>query len=65
MDGYTFDVYEACMASLKPASSLDHDILEDHLNKAGYQQGKFAPSLGKHNTCPVQLTLVVDDFGIK
>jgi len=35
------------------------------LNKHGYHQSKLVPGLWKHNTRPMQFTLVVDDFGVK
>ncbi len=35
------------------------------MNKHGYQQSKLVPGLWKHDTRPIQFTLVVDDFGVK
>jgi hypothetical protein len=35
------------------------------LNKHGYQQSKLVPGLWKHDTRPIQFTLVVDNFGVK
>ncbi len=34
------------------------------MNKHGYQQSKLVPGLWKHDTRPIQFTLVVDDFGV-
>ncbi len=33
--------------------------------QTGYWQSKLVPSLWKHNSRPIQFTLVVDNFGIK
>ncbi len=42
-----------------------NELLEEQLNKHGYHQSKLVPGLWKHNTRPIQFTLVVDDFGVK
>ena len=47
------------------AGSLGHDILEQHLNKAGYHQSCIVPGPWKHVTCHIQFTLIVDNFGVK
>jgi len=44
---------------------LANELLEKRLNKHGYQQSKLVPGLWKHDTRPIQFTLVVDDFGVK
>ena len=44
---------------------IGNELLEKRLNKHGCRQSKLVPGLWKHNTWPVQLTLVVDDFGVK
>jgi hypothetical protein len=51
--------------SLPQAGLLANELLEKRLNKHGYQQSKLVPGLWKHDTRPIQFTLVVDDFGIK
>ncbi len=53
------------MYGLPQAGSLGHDLLEKRLNEAGYHQSPIVPGLWKHNTRPIQFTLVVDDFGVK
>ena len=40
-------------------------MLEIRLNKHGYHQSKIVPGVRKHNTRPISLTLVVDNFGAK
>jgi hypothetical protein len=47
------------------AGLLANELLEKRLNKHGYHQSKLVPGLWKHNTRPMQFTLVVDDFGVK
>jgi hypothetical protein len=53
------------MYGLPQAGLLAIVLLEKCLNKQGYQQSKLVPGLWKHNTRPIQFTLVVDDFGVK
>ncbi len=44
---------------------MANELLEKRLNKHGYWQSKLVPGLWKHDTRPIQFTLVVDDFGVK
>jgi hypothetical protein len=53
------------MYSLPQAGLFANKLLKKCLNKHGYQQSKLVPGLWKHDTGPIQLTLVVDDFGVK
>jgi hypothetical protein len=53
------------MYGLPQAGLLANNILKKHLNKLGYQQSKLVPGLLKHDTRPIQLTLIFDDFGVK
>ncbi len=53
------------MYGLPQSGFLANELLEKQLNKHGYQQSKLVPSLWKHDTQPVQFTLVVDDFRVK
>ena len=50
---------------LPQSGLLANKLLEKRLNKHGYQQSKLVPGLWKHDTWPIQFTLVVDDFGVK
>ena len=59
MDGYSG------MYGLSQADSLGPDLLEKHVNEAGYHQSAIIPGLWKHTTRPIQFTCVVDDFGVK
>ncbi len=53
------------MYGLSQAGLLANELLEKRLNKHGYRQSKLVPGLWKHDTQPIQFTLVVDDFGVK
>ena len=53
------------MYGLPQSGLLAQELLEKRLNKHGYHQSKLVPGLWKHNTRPIQFTLVVDDFGVK
>jgi hypothetical protein len=53
------------MYGLPQAGLLANKLLEKHVNKHKYQQTILASGLWKHDTRPIQFTLVVDDFGIK
>jgi hypothetical protein len=52
------------MYSLPQAGLLANKLLNKPLNKHGYRQSKLVPGLWKHDTRPIQFTLVVD-FGMK
>jgi hypothetical protein len=53
------------MYGLPQAGLLANELLKKHLNKHGYQQSKLVPGFWKHDTRPIQFTLVVDDFSMK
>ena len=53
------------MYGLPQSGLLANELLEEQLNKHGYQQRKLVPGLWKHKWQPIQFTLVVDDLGIK
>jgi hypothetical protein len=53
------------MYGLPQAGLIANKLLESRLNKHGYRQSKLVPGLWRHDTCPIQFTLVVDDFGVK
>ena len=51
------------MYGLPQAGLLANELLEKRLNKHGYRQSKLVPGLWKHDTRPIQFTLVVDALG--
>jgi hypothetical protein len=53
------------MYGLLESRLLANKLLEKCLNKHRYQKSKLVRGLWKHDTSPIQLTLVVDDFGMK
>ena len=53
------------MYGLPQAGRIANDKLKLHLSKFGYGPAPIAPGLWRHQTCPPQFLLVVDDFGIK
>jgi hypothetical protein len=53
------------MYGLPQAGLIANELLESRLNKNRYRQSKLVPGLWRHDTCPIQFTLVVDDFGVK
>jgi hypothetical protein len=53
------------MYGLPQAGKLANDQLLSFLAPHGYRPCKITPGLWKHDTRPIQFTLVVDDFGVK
>jgi hypothetical protein len=53
------------MYSLPQAGLLANKLLKKCLDTHGYRQSKLVPGLWKHDTRPIQFTLVADNFGIK
>jgi hypothetical protein len=53
------------MYGLPQSGLLANKLLKKRLNKQGYRQSKLVPGHWKHDTRPIQFTLVVDDFGVK
>ena len=53
------------MPGLKQAVRISNDQLKAHLTKFGFAPVPITPALWKHDTKPIFLSLVVDDFGVK
>ena len=53
------------MYGLSQSGLLANTFLEKRLNNHGYRRSKLVPGVWRHNTLPVQFTLVVDNFGVK
>ncbi len=64
-DGSVYIEANKGMYRLPQSGLIANKFLEERLNKHGYRQSKLVPGLWKHNTRPIQFTLVVDDFSIK
>ena len=50
---------------LTKAGKISNDKIKLHLSKFGYETAPIAPGLRRHQTRPLQFSLVVDDFGVK
>ena len=64
-DGSIYIQANKGMYGLPQSGLLANELLERRLNKHGYRQSKLVPGLWRHDTRPIQFTLVVDDFGVK
>ena len=53
------------MYGLPQLGLIANELLKKRLNEHGYRQSKLVPGLWRHDTQPIQFSLVVDDFGIK
>ena len=53
------------MYGLPQAGLLAQILLEERLQKHGYEQSKLTPGFWKQKGRPICFTLVVDDFGVK
>ena len=63
--GFVYIKVTKGMYSLPQAGLLSNELLEKRLNKHGYYQSKLVPGLWRHNTRPIQFTLLVDNFKVK
>jgi hypothetical protein len=64
-DGSIYIMATKGMYGLPQAGLFANELLESRLNKHGYRQSKLVLGLWRHDTRPIQFTLVVDDFGVK
>ena len=53
------------MYGITQAGEIANDKIKLHLSKFGYEPVPITSYLWRHQTCPLQFSLVVDDFGIK
>ncbi|KAL7482246.1 hypothetical protein ACHAW6_007925 [Cyclotella cf. meneghiniana] len=63
--GPSMSLYNLTCTDFHRQGSFPNVLLEKRLNTHGYHQSKLVPGLWSHNWCPIQFTLVVDNFGIK
>ena len=61
-DGYVYVAVSKGMYGLLQTRIIPQQLLEERLGKEGYFQNKITPGLWSHEWCPVQFSLVVDDF---
>ena len=53
------------MYGLPEAGKIANDKAKLHLANFGYKPELITPGLWRHQTCPLQFSLVVDDFLVK
>ena len=63
--GAVYIVANRGMYGLPQSVLLANELLENRLNKQGYQYSKLVPGIWKQKCRPIQFTLMVDDFGVK
>ena len=63
--GFVYMEIQKSMHGLPQVGKIANDKLKLHLYKFGYEPEPITPGLRRHQTCPLQFSLVVDDFGIK
>jgi hypothetical protein len=64
-DGHVYIEVQKGIYGLPQAGILTNQLLARRLAIHEYHQTKLTPGLWRHVTCPIQFTLVVDDFGVQ
>ena len=64
-DGWAYLEIRKGMPGLKQAGHIANNKLKAHLTQFGFAPVLRTPALWKHDTKPILLSLVVDDFGVK
>ena len=64
-DGYTYIVFEKLIYVLVQAEIISHEALKEHLKPYGYAPARITQALWTHQNRDINLTLVVDNFGIR
>jgi hypothetical protein len=64
-DGKVYIKIQKGLYGLPQAGILANELLQRNLAKDGYRPTQHTHGLWKHDTRPVSLSLVVDDFGVK
>ena len=59
-----FEILRGCYG-LPQSGMLANNLIRTCLNKNGYFEAATTPGLWKHQWRPIQLCLIVDDFGIE
>jgi hypothetical protein len=65
VDGKVYIEIQKGMYGLPQAGILANELLQQCLAQDGYRTTKYTHGLWTHNTRPITLSLVVDNFGIK
>ena len=64
-NGWVYVVIRKAICGLPQAGKLANKQLKEHLGPAGYYEVAHTPGLFTHATRPIQLSLVVDESGVK
>jgi hypothetical protein len=64
-DGKVYIEIQKGMYGLPQAGILTNELLQQNLAKDGYRPTTHTQDIWTHNTRPISLSLVVDDFGVK
>jgi hypothetical protein len=64
-DGWVYMEIRKGMPGLKQAGCIANNRLTTHLAKSVYRPVPITPSIWTHDTCPIDFSLVIDDFGVK
>ena len=62
---YIFSRVTKGMYELPQTGRMAHDALVKHLEPYGYHPSSKTPRIWKHNSRPINFTLVVNYFGVK
>ena len=63
--GYIYIEIRKGMYVLPQYGRISQDHLQKHLAKYDYLSARITSGLSRHNTQPIDFTLVVDDFRVK
>ena len=64
-NGYIYERVTKEMYGIPQEGRISHDTLVKHLDTYGYHPSIRIPGLLKHNSRPINFSLVVDNFGVK
>ena len=65
LNGFVYWEIRKAIYGLPQAGMLANKQLRKHLKPAGFYEVAHTPGLWKHKRRPIQLSLIVDDFGVK
>jgi hypothetical protein len=64
-DSYIYCEIQKGMCGLPQAGIISQQLLKKRLQKHDYHQSQTTPALWKHDTRPINFSLVVDNFRVK
>jgi hypothetical protein len=63
--GYVYCEIQKGMYEPPQTGIIAQELIVDQLKLHGHSQSETMPGLWKHKTCPIVLSLVINDFGVK